>query len=270
MSPWKLALPVLFTFTVLPACSAQVGEDTSTSSDPITLIPPKPLPTLDFPIINSLGCTWVPVQTGVIPDCALTLSGSNFGTAPGRALLFGDFGQYELHVDSWSDTAVEFDYASLTGVKDQQAEWQIIRADGVASAKFTAQFTANRGWVTFPLSLVRIAGCSPNANELNVCFLPTSDTIHAEHVDDENVGAAGYDYYVLPALANGWEYYSATFAQSQGVVYQVAAQSALSGFVGGPSLQYVSVEWQTNGPPSTVAEYDINVQIYGPVGVPYQ
>jgi hypothetical protein len=263
MSPWKRALPVLFAFVLLPACTAQVGENTSTSSDAIIPVRnPYPPPNLNFPVINSV---WEALSLrGAQP----TISGTNFGTTPGRALLFGDFGQYELQVVSWSDTEVAVDWGSLTGVKDQQAQWQIIRADGVSSPKFTAEFTAIRGEMTLPASLVRVAGCSQNGNELNICRLPTSDTIRAEHADNSEVGAVGYDYFVLPQLANGWEYVSYQFNQSQGVLYQEGVGTSLGGWTGGPSLQYLSVEWQALSP--GVAQYDINVLIMGPVGVPYQ
>jgi hypothetical protein len=262
MSPCKRALPVLFAFALLPACTAQVGENTATSSDAIIPVHnPYPPPNLDFPDI-----TWVGDVLS-LRDAQPTISGTNFGTTPGRALLFGDFGQYELHVDSWSDTAVAVDWASLTGVKDQQAQWQIIRADGVSSPKFTAEFTAIRAETTLPASLVRVAGCSIHANELDTCKLPTFDTIDAEHADNTEVGAVGYDYYVLPQLANGWEYESYQFNQSQGVLDQEDVGSSLGGWTGGASLQYLSVEWQAL---SGVAQYDINVQIMGPAGVPYQ
>jgi hypothetical protein len=222
-----------------------------------------PPPNFDFPNIISVGL--VLSLRSAQPD----IFGSNFGTTPGRALLFGSFGQYELHIDSWSDTQVDVDWGSLTGVKDQQAQWQIIRADGVASAKFTAQFTANRAEAFLPQSLVRIRQCSPNGSELNTCVLPTSDTIQAYHLDNTNVGAVGYDYYLLPPLANGWTYETYQFSKSQGVVYQEEYSADLVGWAGGSSSQYVDVEWQTFGG-QEFAQYDLLVTIMGPVGLPYQ
>ena len=221
------------------------------------------------------------------PGGILILKGRCFGSAQGQVRMYGAFPgrSVSLTVNMWADVGVAATVpADLSGVLDQGARLQIVRADGGASNEEKIAFIARRETLQLPANLVQLVRCSA-ANECTGQIVPGGPTVSAMHVsergddsEDPNFGDLGGTDSWQVRVGNGWVLNTLELGNAFGS-FQV------SGFDQGPpdsaafKIDWIASPWSVTTAPEcffcvvtdtttlSLAEYTLNITASGPAGV---
>jgi hypothetical protein len=222
------------------------------------------------------------------PGGILILKGRCFGSAQGQVRMYGAFpGRYvSLKIDMWADVGVAATVPpDLSGVLDQTARLQIVRADGSASNEEKMAFIARRESLQVPTSLVQLVRCSSGQDCTGQVGLDGRTAVSAFHVyTDDSEGPAfssgvpgGNDTWQV-RVGNGWALNTLELGNAFGS-FQV------SGFDQGPpdsaafKIDWLTTPWSVTTRPEcdfcfltetstlSMAVYTLNITASGPAGV---
>jgi len=237
----------------------------------------------DFPILVSAEFAG-PKITSIFPFSLIRpgggaiINGYGFGSSPGEFRLVGDFpgGYLKLEISPgnvWKDKVVSGSIPKgITGVKDQPATLQIVRADKKVSNAWPVTFTAAREIRMFPAAEVKEFFCSEGSDG-DDCQRPWSPqpTFNGHHHSSGILPAwdSGTDWFKIPELKNQWVIDSV----EEWCHYKINA--TLLGPVGvteGATSATVQEKWVlTHGAFSwSQAFYCLGVYITGPIGTSYK
>lgn len=217
-----------------------------------------------------------------------TITGIDFGATPGSVYLEGNFagGSLFLTVTSWSDTQITAVVPAGTSgyVAQQGVSIGVVNALGPSNTLSTS-FTPELSSVYLGAAQALGIFCSSNASIQNSCPDPNySTSLGGLHVDEAapitqfgpTRQTSGSDFFYLPTLKNGWAYVNIYLGG-----YGVAPLGGWNGTVSS-GMQVLEVDWSTEQSyaedlqaprapqhPANQIEYTIDVQIEGPLGVPY-
>ncbi len=229
----------------------------------------KPCPQRDPYIAEMKG--------SLTPGGMITFEGDCLGTTPGEVRVYGDFanGFVRLQVQMWADGGVAATVpADLTGVLDQSARLEVVRADQRASNDRKAAFVATRATLQVPASLVQLVTCTDYAND---CADDAASHVSTDGDDGSSGQRFGTDAWQV-TVGNGWS------LQNLQVSDQIGSTTA-AGFDQGPpntaafNIQWVSgvlssttyhaTFWDLIGSTETtyLASYSFSVTAIGPAGV---
>ena len=212
------------------------------------------------------------LQPVVAPGGLVKVDGTNFGAERGNGglclewtivLVQNDFTKQQrlcLDVVDWSDTRVIAQVPrDVVGVPDQNAP-VVLRTDGGAySNTLPLQFVATRE--------TRYIGSEPANVQISCSDGSSRDSCDANggrHSDDFFIsdGSNGTDFFTYH-LANGWQFQSMSFFLMDGsAVESGTPQPGATNFT-------LRVDWSFGGF-TTAANYNLNIVVTGPAGVPME
>lgn len=210
------------------------------------------------------------------PGGVVGISGCGFGSSPGEFRLVGDFpgGYLKLETFKWTDEIVSGTIPKgITGVKDQPATLQIVRADKKVSNTWPVTFTAAREIRLFPAAEVKEFFCAEGADsdECQGSWMSPQPTFHGYHhsVGILAIWESGTDWFKIPELKNQWVIDSV----DERCHYKInATLLGPFGFKEGATSATVQETWAlTHGYLSySHAHYCPDVYITGPIGTSYK
>jgi hypothetical protein len=217
------------------------------------------------------------MKGSLTPGGMITFEGTCLGTTPGEVRIYGDFanGFVRLQVQMWADGGVAATVpADLTGVLDQSARLEVIRADQQVSNDRKAAFVATRATLQVPATLVQLVTCTDYAND---CADDAASHVSTDGDDGSSGQRFGTDAWQV-TVGNGWSLQNLAISDEIGSTTATGfdqGQPNTAAFniqwVGGvlSSTTYHATFWDLVGSTETtyLASYSFSVSAVGPAGV---
>jgi hypothetical protein len=210
------------------------------------------------------------LQPVVAPGGLVKVDGTNFGADRGNGKLclvwsrvvvqnnFTASSQLCLDVIDWSDTRVIAQVPrEVVGVPDERADVQLHRDDGAVSNLIPLQFVATRETVNLGSVPVNVQISCSDGSSRDSC--DANGGRHSDYFFFSD-GSNGTDFFTYH-LANGWQYQSMNFFLIDGSAVESGTPPA------GATDFTLRVDWDFGGF-TTAADYNLNVVVTGPAGVP--